>query len=74
MSPARPTIVPKQDEQEQPWQWSEARWRGIVERVRAGRALRPDAGRTARAAPWRSRSTPTTRPASCAKAANRSAG
>ena len=43
MSPARPTIVPKQDEQEQPWQWSEARWRGIVERVRAGRALRPDA-------------------------------
>ena len=43
MSPARPTIVPKQDEQEQPWQWSEARWRGIVERVRAGRPLRPDA-------------------------------
>ena len=43
MSPARPTIVPKQDEQEQPWQWSEARWRGIVERVRAGRTLRPDA-------------------------------
>ena len=43
MSPARPTIVPKPDEQEQPWQWSEARWRGIVERVRAGRTLRPDA-------------------------------
>jgi peptidoglycan-N-acetylglucosamine deacetylase len=24
-----------------PWQWPEERWRGIVERVRAGRALRP---------------------------------
>src|SRR5258707_14732636 len=39
---ARPTIVPKPEEQEQPWQWSEERWRGIVERVRAGRTLRPD--------------------------------
>ena len=43
---ARPTIVPQQraeaDEQEQPWQWSEQRWRGIVERVRAGKTLRPD--------------------------------
>src|SRR5437764_12665300 len=26
-----------------PWQWPEQRWRGIVERVRAGRALRPAA-------------------------------
>jgi len=24
-----------------PWQWPEAQWRGIVDRVRAGRALRP---------------------------------
>jgi peptidoglycan/xylan/chitin deacetylase (PgdA/CDA1 family) len=24
-----------------PWQWPEARWRGIVNRVRAGRSLRP---------------------------------
>ncbi len=24
-----------------PWQWPEARWRGIVDRVRAGRPLRP---------------------------------
>ena len=24
-----------------PWQWPEERWRGIVERVRAGRSLRP---------------------------------
>ena len=38
---ARPTVVPKPEEPEQPWQWSEERWRGIVERVRAGRALRP---------------------------------
>ena len=43
MSPARPTIVPKPEEQEQPWQWSEPHWRGIVEHVRAGRTLRPDA-------------------------------
>ena len=43
MSPARPTIVPKPEEHEQPWQWPEQRWRGIVERVRAGRTLRPDA-------------------------------
>ena len=39
---ARPTIVPKQDEPEQPWQWSEPRWRGVVDRVRAGKTLRPD--------------------------------
>src|SRR5258708_23554459 len=48
----RPTIVPptinppptgpKPEEQEQPWQWAEQRWRGIVERVRAGKTLRPD--------------------------------
>src|SRR6266851_1737763 len=25
----------------QPWQWPEARWRGIVEKVRAGRSLKP---------------------------------
>jgi len=29
--------------QEQPWQWSEARWRGIVNRARAGRSLKPKA-------------------------------
>jgi len=28
-------------EEPQPWQWPEARWRGIVEHVRAGRPLRP---------------------------------
>src|SRR5262245_29713964 len=43
MSPARPTVVPRPEEQEQPWQWSEPRWRGIVERVRAGKTLRPEA-------------------------------
>ena len=29
------------DRDVEPWRWPEARWRGIVERVRAGRALRP---------------------------------
>jgi peptidoglycan-N-acetylglucosamine deacetylase len=29
-------------EELQPWQWPEARWRGAVEHVRAGRALRPN--------------------------------
>jgi len=28
---------------EQPWQWSEARWRSIVSRARAGRSLKPKA-------------------------------
>ena len=28
---------------EQPWQWSEAKWRSIVGRARAGRSLRPKA-------------------------------
>src|SRR5579859_2608797 len=28
-------------EDQQPWQWPEARWRGAVEHVRAGRPLRP---------------------------------
>jgi len=27
----------------QPWQWEEARWRGIVDKVRAGRSLKPAA-------------------------------
>jgi peptidoglycan/xylan/chitin deacetylase (PgdA/CDA1 family) len=31
----------KEDAESAPWQWPEERWRGIVERVRAGRALRP---------------------------------
>jgi len=29
------------DRDVEPWRWPDARWRGIVERVRAGRALRP---------------------------------
>jgi peptidoglycan/xylan/chitin deacetylase (PgdA/CDA1 family) len=43
-SAARSTAQASQastDEDEQPWQWPEARWRGIVEHVRAGRPLRP---------------------------------
>ena len=31
------------DHADQPWQWSEARWRGYVGRVRAGRSLAPAA-------------------------------
>ena len=27
----------------EPWQWDEAQWRGIVDHVRAGRALKPKA-------------------------------
>src|SRR5262249_61835367 len=43
MAGAGRAIAAKPEEQEQPWQWSEQRWRGIVDRVRAGRTLRPDA-------------------------------
>jgi peptidoglycan/xylan/chitin deacetylase (PgdA/CDA1 family) len=34
-----PQLAPVEDLQ--PWQWPEARWRGAVEHVRAGRPLRP---------------------------------
>ena len=59
----------------EPWQWPEAHWRKLVDRVRAGKTLAAGgmAGR-ARAARSRCRSTATTRPAICAKAASRSAG
>ena len=57
----------------EPWQWPEAHWRKLVNQVRAGRACARRAGRTARAAPSRSRSTAITRPTSCARAANPSA-
>lgn len=32
---------PTRDGDELPWQWREQRWRGIVEKVRAGRSLKP---------------------------------
>ena len=38
---ARSTAQSSSGEDLQPWQWPEARWRGIVEHVRAGRPLRP---------------------------------
>ena len=58
----------------EPWQWPEAHWRKLVNQVRAGRTLPARRrGRTARAAPSRCRSIPTTRPTSCATAASRSA-
>jgi peptidoglycan-N-acetylglucosamine deacetylase len=34
--------MPTQEQPLEPWQWSEQQWRHIVERVRAGRSLRPD--------------------------------
>ena len=30
------------DKSEQPWQWPESHWRGLVNRVRAGKSLRPN--------------------------------
>jgi peptidoglycan-N-acetylglucosamine deacetylase len=38
--------IPMNDQvqsKEQPWQWSEAKWRGIVNRARAGRSMKPKA-------------------------------
>lgn len=35
MSPQQP------DPQDHPWQWQEARWRSVVDKVRAGRSLKP---------------------------------
>ncbi len=32
----------EEQKEELPWQWPESRWRGIVERVRAGRTFRPE--------------------------------
>ena len=41
-APAAQSVAPAAtDEDQQPWQWPEARWRGVVEHVRAGRPLRP---------------------------------
>ena len=33
--------IEKKPDELLPWQWPEARWRGIVEKVRAGRSLKP---------------------------------
>ncbi len=41
-APAAQSAAPiSTDAELQPWQWPEARWRGAVEHVRAGRPLRP---------------------------------
>jgi len=32
---------PDTDTEDQPWRWEEARWRAIVDKVRAGRSLKP---------------------------------
>ena len=33
--------VPKNADTDHPWQWEESRWRAIVDKVRAGRSLKP---------------------------------
>ena len=33
--------LPKNADTDHPWQWEEARWRSIVDKVRAGRSLKP---------------------------------
>ena len=35
--------LPRNSDTEHPWQWEEARWRSIVNKVRAGRSLKPAA-------------------------------
>lgn len=40
MPPTAPATPPAE---QLPWQWPEARWRGVVEKVRAGRSLKPNA-------------------------------
>jgi len=49
---------PEQSSELLPWQWPEARWRGIVEKVRAGRSLKPKSWPGG--APGRRRSLPST--------------
>src|SRR5579883_3674233 len=41
MRASRRKEQPMSEAKEQPWQWSEQKWRGIVGRARAGRSLRP---------------------------------
>ena len=53
----------------EPWQWDEPTWRGHVSRVRAGARLVPERlARRVPGPPWRSPSTPTTRPSRCGTA------
>ena len=33
--------LPKNADTDQPWQWEEARWRSLVDKIRAGRSLKP---------------------------------
>ena len=40
-APAQSAVQISPTEEQQPWQWPEARWRSVVEHVRAGRPLRP---------------------------------
>lgn len=39
--PQHATEPPTEQPAVPPWQWPEAKWRGIVNKVRAGRSLKP---------------------------------
>ena len=41
-NPAHTPATPATDD-ELPWQWQEQRWRAVVDKVRAGRSMKPDA-------------------------------
>lgn len=40
-NPAHTPATPATDDEE-PWQWQEQRWRAVVDKVRAGRSMKPD--------------------------------
>jgi peptidoglycan/xylan/chitin deacetylase (PgdA/CDA1 family) len=40
-APAKTNPARERETEELPWQWPERRWRGIVDKVRAGRSLKP---------------------------------
>ena len=44
MTAAKPHVAKTADnDEQQPWQWSEAKWRAVAGKIRPGRALRPKA-------------------------------
>ena len=38
---SRPLVATTPESGEVPWEWPEAKWRGVVDKVRAGRSLKP---------------------------------
>ena len=37
----RPMSIPEAVSEDEPWRWEDARWRAIVDKIRAGRSLKP---------------------------------